>query len=232
MLFDTGASMSHISNDFAQNCKVVGKVQSAGQTGIFGETTEVKEILNIKIDGLQISKHHFIVDEKAKNHFSCDGVLGIDLLSKCNLKINFRDNYFEFISDKISNGIPFITHRNKIFFTPRINGNEIKNVIFDTGAHNLSIEKDLYRKLNLELLENDKELGIGDSNDNLIDFETYRIKSFEIGSFKKHNIISYGYCFKNSSKLKKIKQNGIIGKNIFGLHIFTFDFKSKLCKIE
>ena len=64
MLFDTGASMSHISNNFARNCKVVGQVKNAGQTGILGKTIEVKEILNIKIDDLQIDKHHFIIDEK------------------------------------------------------------------------------------------------------------------------------------------------------------------------
>jgi len=233
MLFDTGATTSHISSKYTQNSKLVGYVKGAGQTGVLGKTKEVKEIHNIKIDDLLIDYHKFIIDDSVKKHFpNCDGVLGIDLLSMKNIKLDFKSNNFVFISDRINEGIPFSTNRNKIFFNPKINGIEVENLIFDTGAHNLSIEKELHKNLNLELLINDKELEIGDSNGNIIDYETYRIDTFEIDHFKKSNEISYGFCFKRSSKLKKIKQNGIIGKSIFDGHIFIFDFNSKLCTIK
>ena len=233
MLFDTGASISHISSNYTQNSKLVGYMKGAGQTGTLGKKKEVRELYDIKIDDLNVNNHNFVIYDNIKKHFpNCDGVLGIDLLSKKNIRLYFKNNCFTFTSEKIKKGISFSTFRNKIFFNPKINGIKVKNLIFDTGAHNLSIEKELHKNLNVELLIIDKELEIGDSNGNLIDYETYRIDTFEIDNFKKYNEISYGYCFKNSSKLKNIKQNGIIGKSIFDGHIFTFDFNSKLCTIE
>ena len=232
MLFDTGAGRSYISEDFAVNCKIVAKAKSAGQTGRFGNLKDVKEISNILIDRINFNNHHFIIDEKFKKYFPCDGVLGIDLLSKMNIKLDFKNFTFAFNTNIIEKGIPFSTNKNKIFLTPKINGIEVKNLIFDTGAYNLSIEKELSKKLNLKLIENDTELKIGDSNGNFIDFETYKIETFELENLKKRNIISHGYCFNKSSKLKKFNQNGIIGKSIFDGHIFNFDFKSKFCSIE
>lgn len=232
MLFDTGAGSSYISEGFAVNCKIVAKAKSAGQTGSFGNIKDVKEINNILIDGINFNKHHFIIDEKFKKYFPCDGVLGIDLLSKMNIKLDFKNYIFSFNTNFIEKGIPFSIIKNKIYLNPKINGIEVKNLIFDTGAYNLSIEKELFIKLNLKLTENDTELKIGDSNGNFIDFETYKIDTFEMENLKKQNIISYGYCFKKSRKLKKFDQNGIIGKSIFDDHIFNFDFKSKFCSIE
>jgi len=233
MLLDTGAAISHISSKYTQHSKLVGYMKGAGQTGILGQKKEVRKMHNVKIDDLLISDHNFVINDKVKNHFpNCDGIMGIDLLSKKNIILDFKSNSFTFTSEKINKGIPFSTIRNKIFFNPRINGIEVKNLIFDTGAHNLSIEKELRKHLNAELLVNDKELEIGDSNGNQIEYETYRIDTFEIDDFKKYNEISYGFCFKNSSKLKKIKQNGIIGKSIFDGHTFEFDFGSKFCIIE
>ncbi len=232
MLLDTGAGISYISKEFAANCKIVGKAKSAGQTGNFGNVKDVKEINNILIDGINFNKQHFIIDEKFKKYFPCDGVLGIDLLSKMNIKFDFNNYTFAFNSENIAKGIPFSINKNKIFLNPKINGIEVKNLIFDTGATNLSIEKELVAKLNLKLIENDADFKIGDSNGHLIDFKTYIIDTFEIENLKKQNIISYGYCFQKSRKLKNFNQNGIIGKSIFDDHIFNFDFKSKFCSIE
>jgi len=232
MLFDTGAGRSYISEDFAVNCKIVAKAKSAGQTGGFGNLKDVKEISNILIDRINFNNHHFIIDEKFKKYFPCDGVLGIDLLSKMNIKLDFKNFTFSFNTADIEIGIPFSINKNKIYLNPKINGTEVTNLIFDTGATNLSIEKELVPKLNLKLIKNDADLKIGDSNGHLIDFETYKINTFEIENLKKQNIISYGYCFKKSRKLKNLNQNGIIGKSIFDGYIFNFDFKSKFCSIE
>ena len=232
MLFDTGASISYITEEFATNCKIVGKAKSAGQTGNFGKVKYVKEINNILIDGINFKTHHFLIDEKFKKHFPCNGVLGADLLSKMNFKLDFKNDTFTFNSKPFEKGIPFFINKNKIFFNPTINGIEVKNLIFDSGASNLSIEKELTNKLNLKVTEPDPELQISDSNGNLIEFETYKINSFQLGNLIKHKMISYGYSFSNSRKLKNFNQNGIIGKSVFDNHTFQFDFNSKFCLVE
>ncbi len=233
MLFDTGATFSIISTDFIENSTLVGHVRGAGQTGMLSELIDVREIVNILIDQLHINQHRFVIDETVKKHFpDCDGVLGMELLSKCNLEINFCADEFGFVSKNISQGTQFITHRNKIFFSPEINGRIIENAVFDTGAHSLAIEKTLKELLDLDLLKNDEELIIMDSNSNLVEYETYKINSFELGTIKIDELICYGYNFKESSRLKKINQNGIIGKSIFDDHLFTFDFNTNICAIE
>jgi len=232
MLFDTAAGISYISEEYAENCKVVGKAKSAGQTGNFGSVKLVKELNNIIIDGITFKTHNFLIDEKFKKHFSCDGVLGSDLLTKMNLKIDFKNDTFSFNPKHLEKGIPFSINKNKIFFNPSINGTEIENLIFDTGASNLSIEKELSSKLNLGLIKSDPELQICDSNGNLIEFENYNVTKFKLDNLIKHNVSTYGYSFVNSRKLKNFNQNGIIGKSVFDGHTFEFDFGSKFCIIE
>ena len=54
----------------------------------------------------------------------------------------------------------------------------------------------------------------------------------QLGNLIKHKMISYGYSFSNSRKLKNFNQNGIIGKSVFDNHTFQFDFNSKFCLVE
>jgi Aspartyl protease/Retroviral aspartyl protease len=233
MLFDTGATISHISSDYIANSKLVGYVKGAGQTGVLGNKKEVREIQNIEIDHLLSDLHRFVINDAIKEHFpGCDGLIGMDLLSKMNIRINFDQMNFAFTTDKVKDGIPFTTNKNKIYFNPKINGKVVQNLVFDTGATNLTIETELRSKLNLQLLENGPELVIDDSNGNSIDFETYLLDSFELKNFVKRDIVSYGFCFKKSSHLKGIKQNGIIGISILENHNITFDFESKQCVIK
>lgn len=231
MFLDTGASISYISEEYAENCKVVGKAKSAGQTGNFGSVKLVKELNNITCDGINFNTHNFLIDEKFKKHFSCDGVLGSDFLSKRNFILDFKTDIFSFHSNNLKSGAVFTTNKNKIFFNPTINGVEIENLIFDTGAVNLSIDKDLSKTLNLEIVEPDPELQVSDSNGNLIIFENYKLDSFQLGNLIRQNVKVFGYNFSNSRKLKNFNQNGIIGKSIFDGHIFEFDFGSKFCKV-
>ncbi|MDA3812734.1 MAG: retropepsin-like aspartic protease [Candidatus Cloacimonetes bacterium] len=149
-----------------------------------------------------------------------------------NFRLDFKNDTFNFNSKHLENGIQFSIHKNKIFFNPTINGLEVKNLIFDTGASNLSIEKELSNKLNLKVIEPDHGLQICDSNGNLIEFENYEINTFQLGNITKHNFNSYGYSFNNSRKLKNFNQNGIIGKTVFDGHTFGFDIYSKLCLVE
>lgn len=232
MFIDTGASISYISQEYAENCKVVGKAKTAGQSGNFGSVKLVKEVNNISCDGINFNTHNYLIDEKFKKHFSCDGVLGSDFLSKRNFILDFKNDTFSFHSNNLKSGVVFITNKSKIFFSPIINGVEIKNLIFDTGAVNLSIEKELHKILNLKLIEPDPELQVSDSNGNQINFENYKLKSFQLGSMIKQNVKAFGYNFSNSIKLKNFNQNGIIGKTIFDGHKFEFDIDSGLCKIE
>lgn len=232
MLLDTGASISRISDDFTQNSKLVGYASGAGQTGVIGDKKKVKEISDIVVDSLKLSKHRFIIDSSFKQHFDCDGILGIDILSQSNFKIDFRNLWFRFDSFPLTDGINFSTNKNKIFFNPLINGVIISNLVFDTGAFSLSINKKLIKKLDLEFIDNDPELEISDANNNKIDYLTLTIECFELGSLSKRDFTAYGFSFENSRKLKKFDQNGIIGKSIFEDFSFTFDFDSGLCKIE
>ena len=229
---DTGARTSSITSNYAKDCKVVSHVKSAGQTGKLGKVKEVKEIENIDIAGLKIEKHKFIVNERVKKHYQCDGVLGADILSKRNLILDFKKNIIKFTSKAINEGVSFKIIGRKILFDVIINNKEVKDLIFDTGATLFSIDKELYKKLNLKVKENENGYEIKDANGHKIDYRTYLIDDFQIGNHKKKNLKAYGFCFQSVNKINQIKENGIIGRPVFDGYIFTFDFNTNKCLIE
>lgn len=233
MLFDTGASISHIAPEFAAGCPIIGKARMGGQTGALSDYVYLKQIPDCECDGVEIQRHGFIIDTNIRTHYpDCDGILGMDLLSQKALQIDLDKLHFNMCDESLSSGTAFRLHKGKIFFDVLINGQLVEWVVFDTGAHGLAIEKNLKNRLMLHQLDNDPKHEIFDASGREVPFETYVFNSIVLGQMQWHDFKGYGYCFQRSRQLKKINQQGIIGAPVFSGCSLTFDFSNRLAAIQ
>ena len=144
-IWDTGAASTVLTRKVAQDLGL-RKVTSAKIADSRKQTKRL-DLVNLKTFELGGVKFNnvagMVIDYPETSALPCyadGGVIGTNIISQCNWKIDYVHNELTFTSksynlDKAAKSIPFKTgFSGKIYFDAQVQGKAVKNLLLDTGS--------------------------------------------------------------------------------------------------
>ena len=160
-LFDTGAP-NVISLEFAEKLRLKTKAKGSVEDSGGNNITDQKyvSLSEVKIGSINfLNTGAIITDLNSSDIMECiklDGIIGANLMKEAFWKIDYENQTLTLTDNisklKISEDYKALKFKAKISGSPlvslSINGNEIKNLTFDTGSNGqITLQKKIYHKL-------------------------------------------------------------------------------------
>jgi predicted aspartyl protease len=239
-LFDTGAP-NVISLEFAEKLrlktKAKGSVEDSGGNKVTGQ--KYVSLSNVKIGSVNFLNTGAIIQNlNSSDIMKCiklDGIIGANLMKKAFWKIDYENQTLTLTDNisklEITDDYKSLKFKAKISGTPlvslSINGNEIKNITFDTGSNGqITLPKKIYHKLKKKgllkstFIKGSTSYGvIGKSQSDTTYFA--KSKNFRIGDISLNNKI-----------LKFRKHSDIIGTGFLKNFDIILDWKNSIIYLK
>jgi predicted aspartyl protease len=239
-LFDTGAP-NVISLEFAEKLrlktKAKGSVEDSGGNKVTGQ--KYVSLSNVKIGSVNFLNTGAIIQNlNSSDIMKCiklDGIIGANLMKEAFWKIDYENQTLTLTDNisklEITDDYKSLKFKAKISGTPlvslSINGNEVKNITFDTGSNGqITLPKKIYHKLKKKdllkstFIKGSTTYGVnGKSQSDTTYFA--KSKNFRIGDISLNNKI-----------LKFRKHSDIIGTGFLKIFDIILDWKNSIIYLK